>query len=183
MRGRVISEELWAAVSVADIAPTGGQALAVDAHVDKATASIVLADAQGRAKLVAHAEGTGWLLAMLTEHAKRLDVPVAIDMRGPVPHLAADLEAAGVEVLRFQTADVVRACSRFWELLGDAKLRVKVATPLETAVAAAAKRPVGDAWLWLRPQATDVSPLVALTMAIEAAAGRGEWEGPPAIWA
>lgn len=182
-RDRAIPEALWQAVVRPDVTVSGGQALAVDAHADRSSSSIVLADNQHRAKLVAYQQGTAWLLPMLVEHAKRLRVPVAVDMRGPIPHLAEDLESAGVEVVKFGTSDVVRACSRFWELLADGKLTVKDAPPLVAAVESAAKRPVGDAWLWSRPASVDASPLVALTLAFDVAAGRGEWKGPPALWA
>lgn len=49
-------------------------------------------------------------------------------------------------------------------------MRVFPDRDLDAAVEGAARRPLGDAWVWARKSAeVDISPLVALTLALDAA--------------
>jgi hypothetical protein len=49
----------------------------------------------------------------------------------------------------------------------DQKIRIRRHSDLDDAVAGARKRSSGDAWAWARrDQSVDVSPLVAVTLAV-----------------
>jgi len=54
---------------------------------------------------------------------------------------------------------------------------------LDEAIASATKRPLGDAWAWSRKNATtDISPLVAVTLATFGLANRPAYDPLESIW-
>jgi hypothetical protein len=64
------------------------------------------------------------------------------------------------------TRDVVAACGAFYDAAMADTLRHPDQPVLNEALAAARKRPLGDAWAWHRKDtATDITPLVAVTFA------------------
>jgi hypothetical protein len=62
---------------------------------------------------------------------------------------------------------MTKACGMFFDDVAEARLRVKRDRRLDTAVASAARRFVGDAWKWVRRDSSvDITPLVAATVAL-----------------
>jgi hypothetical protein len=53
----------------------------------------------------------------------------------------------------------------FYDAVVDGSARLNRHPDLDAAVGGAAKRITGDAWVWARKGAVDVSPLVAITLA------------------
>jgi hypothetical protein len=70
-----------------------------------------------------------------------------------------------------------QACGQLVDLVTDRELVHLGSNELATAVRGARTRPLGDAWAWSRKNsAVDISPLVAATLALSAAANSGgDW--------
>jgi phage terminase large subunit-like protein len=90
---------------------------------------------------------------------------VVLDRGSPASSLLPLFERADVPVRLLSLPDFARACAD----LHDAVVRHTIAHRgdwrLTDAVAAATKRPVGDAWVWRRRGSADITPLVAATLA------------------
>jgi len=164
---RVISAQAWQQAT-GDHRPAGQITLAIDGTPDQSAASVVAADSTGRGELIDHRPGTAWVKDRTVELARRWNASVVVDARGPLGHLIGGLESERVEVVAFDTRDYIHACAAFIEQLPT--LRVRTHQAFTVAVAGAKKRPVGDSWVWARKGIdTDISPLVALTLAINGA--------------
>jgi hypothetical protein len=90
-----------------------------------------------------------------------------VDPGGPAGRLIADLEAAGVELVKPSMREVAQAAGQFYSgVAGDEPyVRHYDQSELSGALAAVQKRPLGDAWTWARKGPVDVSPLEAVTLA------------------
>lgn len=168
---RAIPVDMWEAATSERVAPDP-QVFAIDAHPDRLFASVVVADDRGRAELVSHEPGVLWITERIVELANRWDAPVVIGKRGPLAHLIERLEAAEVKVIPYTGFEYVSACGSFWDRLAAGRLQMRKHDAFDKAAAAARKRSVqgGDAWSWTRAtDDDDVSPLVALTLATDAA--------------
>ena len=79
-----------------------------------------------------------------------------------------DLEAAGINVLVLSRADYAAGCAKTYDGIRDHTVRHLASgqVPLDIAVAGAAWG-TGDARTWSRAKSTtDISPLVAVTLAV-----------------
>ncbi len=172
---RVIPAAAWVAVSRPHVAPQPPIVFAADATPDRQWASVAVADAEGRAEVVSHGRGAGWVLDRVLELAARWKAPVALDSYGPLSHLGDPLEARKVEVRRYGARDLAGACGNLFDRIMDGQVEIREHGALNAAAAAARKRAVGDAWAWTRRTTdSDISPLVAVTLALDAASAQGE---------
>jgi hypothetical protein len=114
---------------------------------------------------------------------------IAIDPKGPGGSLLTELRDAGLEVHEITATEQAQACGAFYNAAvgtppdpadpdDEGKpptLRHSDDPDLNTALAGARQRPLGDAWAWGRkPSAADISPLVAVTVAHHALALYGD---------
>lgn len=165
---RVIPKDVWDRV-VSESAPDGRLTFAFDVAPDRSSAAIAVADRQFRAEVIDHRAGTGWLADRLVELAGKWDALVVVDKQSAAGSFAQELEDAGVDVARWGTDEVASACGRFYDRVFDGQVKVRSHDGLHAAVAGAARRNVGDRWLWgRRTSSTDISPLVAVTLALGA---------------
>jgi hypothetical protein len=87
--------------------------------------------------------------------------------------IVAELGRVGVTVDPVGASDHARACGTFVDLLAAGRIAHRSQAVLDVAVLGAARRPLGDAWLWSRARSNvDISPLVAVTLAAWAATTR-----------
>lgn len=175
---RVIPTAAWERV-LADVAPDGALVFGVDINPQRSFASIAVVDREGRAELGQYGAGTSWVVGRIKELASKWNSPVALDESGPAGSLVPELEACGVQVIKVAGRDLASACGLIYDAIGDEKLHIRNAMPmvehLTAAVDAARRRPLGDAWAWTRKDtASDISPLVALTVAYWAACSTNE---------
>lgn len=177
---RVIPAAMWARVCVPGLDLGGSLVFGVDVSADRGHASIVAVDPQGCAELVEHREGTGWIADRVVELVARWDGEVVADERGPVAPILPEIESRGVPVVRYGSGQVAAACGRIFDAIADATVQVRAGSAaLDAAVAGARKGIVGDAWYWRRRDAkVDISPLVALTVAFDRAAGNSRSSEP-----
>jgi len=123
-----------------------------------------------------HAD-TAWVVPRLVElDRKHKPSAVIIDPAGPAGSLIQPLEGAGVVVTQVSAREGAQACGQFYQAVVDSKtLRHRGDQSLTAALAGAVLRPLADAWVWdRRSGASDVSPLVAATLALW---GAGKFPG------
>lgn len=163
----------WAQCSDPSSTMTGKPALAVDVPPDLSSASIAVAGAGAsglHVELVEQCASTAKAVEVLTAMHKAHRCPVQLDPRSAAGALIPDLLAARVPVVEVSTTDLVKACAHLKQLVRDRQLRHRQQQPLDTAVAGASVRTVGEGWAWARKVSTvDISPLVAVTLAAWAA--------------
>ncbi len=100
---------------------------------------------------------------------------VVIDAQSPAMSLVPDLTERHVRVTVTGVRDIARACGRVTDMLAAGTLTHRPDTDqpqLAVAAAGATRRPVGQAgaWAWNRGTTdTDISPLVACTLAVHGA--------------
>ena len=168
----VIDPREWAALADSSSAPVDPVAFAVDVAPDRRTASIAVAGR--RADGLLHVEvpdnrsGTGWVVERLAGMAQRAKPSaVVLDVAGPAGSLLPELERAGVTVTTTSAREMSQACGAFYDAVAEKRLRHLDGIALNTALGAARKRPLGDAWAWHRKDtAADITPLVASTLAL-----------------
>lgn len=93
---------------------------------------------------------------------------VGYDKSGPALDLADELGRRGVvELQGTSTREYATACSQLLQLVVDQLLRHRGTSALDRAVANAAKRELGDLWLWSRrTSAGSIAELEAATVAL-----------------
>ncbi len=163
---RVIPLEAWTAVCSLDAKPDGRVTFALDCNPERSWASIAVADPSGNIELLDHERGTGWLVVRAAELVHKWGASLAIDPTSPAGAFIVPLEHAGVRVIPVGGQEFAKACGAFYDAVHEATVKIRLSGDLDTSCAAAKKRPVGDAWVWARKTtATDISPLVAATLA------------------
>lgn len=170
---RVIPADIWNAACSDQVKPEGSLRFSVALATDRSSAAICVADSDSRAELVDSREGVSWVVDRVVELCVKWGAELALDGFGPEGSLADDIEARGVRVVRYSTREVARACGLFFDGVADGRVRVRRSDTLDAAVAGARRRSSGDAWVWARKDGgADVSPLVALTLALDRGAKR-----------
>lgn len=175
---RVIPEATWRAACSPDAAPSDPLTFAVEVSPDRDWAAIVAAgkDADGGTvvELIDYRAGVGWLpdrcAQLVADHRARL----VIEARSPAAAVA------GIDATEIATGDAVKAAGAFYDGIADGRLTVRSDPRFDTALAAAARQPVGDAWRFGRKAGGDVCPLNA---AVLAAWGASTTKPPPKIFA
>lgn len=165
---RVIPAALWEQAKDPRTAPDGRFALGFDVNPERTSASIVVADEQMRAELVEHTDGLATVVDRIAEIAERWSMPIVVDGQSPAGSFINELKARHLNVRTYSTREVAAACAVLYDGIADGKVKIRPSEALDTAAAAARKRQVNDSWIWgRRDSSEDVSPLIALTLAIE----------------
>jgi len=161
--------------------------LAYDISPERRT-SIAAAGRNGEGKwhveLVASWPGTAKLVEKMVE-LRELHNPFEIvaDGYGPSASMVRDLLDAGVEVRMLNSSEHGQACGLMADAVVNRNLRHLGSQALTNAIRGAATRPLGDAWAWSRRNSSvDISPLVAMTLALSAAMGMPDDNSGVMIW-
>ena len=171
-----------------EIAPDSPLWWGIDVSADRLHASIAVCgkrtDGKWHVELAEYRPGSGWLVNWLRDAAPtyRAGMRVALQSRGaPVSSMSEVFEAIdGVSVIECAGRDVAGWSGRLWDAVAACDPDSESdATPvmhrpqaaLDLAANIAATRPMGDgAWAWDRNKSLeDISPIVAVTMALGAA--------------
>jgi hypothetical protein len=97
--------------------------------------------------------------------------------------MVSRLEERGVKVQKVTAAEHAQACGLMLDLVAEGGLRHLGSLELADAIKGASSRNLADGWVWSRKSSrTDISPLVAATLALWAAAGMPEDSSDPVIW-
>lgn len=170
-KSAVIAPHVWASVADSRSQAVGRPVFALDMTPDRSRVSIGMAGsrADGRAhvELVENRNGIDWIVDRCTELNKRWRPDsFVIDAGSPAGALVTTLKAAGLPILTVGTREVGQSCGAFYDAVQSGSLRHIDQPLLNTALGAARKRLLGEAWAWHRMDATDISPLVAVTLAL-----------------
>lgn len=159
----------------------------VDISADRTHASIAVCgrrtDGAWHVELAEYRSGTGWLAKWFMQAAPNYPggMKVALQSKGaPIASMMDVLGAIdGVEIIECHGKDVAGWCGRLYDAVAastegeiDAVPIHHISQPaLDLAANIASTRPMGDgAWAWDRNKSTeDISPLIAVTMALGAA--------------
>jgi hypothetical protein len=168
----VVDLEAWAAAGDPLSQPFDPVCFAVDIGPDAAFTSIAVAGTTPSGKthveVVDRRRGTGWVTDRLEELRDRWNPSaIVIDPIGPVGSLLPSFAVAGLDVTELGMREHARACGLFKVLVEEGRLVHKDQPGLTAALESARKRDAGEAgaWLWNRRDETDISPLVAVTLA------------------
>lgn len=185
----VVAPEVWAAcIDVASEAQDP-VAFAFDVSPDRSTTSIGVAgkrdDGVSHVEVVERKRGTGWVVERLVGLAAAHAADVIIcDGAGPAASLIAPLKRAlkdaglQVEVVVVNAKEHAQACGVFYDATDQGALRHLDTPELNAAVDGARQRPLGEAWAWSRKSSgVDITPLVAVTLALWGCAGSGPESG------
>lgn len=182
---QIIPAAAWAAAFAPASPRNGGKvwmAIDISPGVDNKgrTASVAVASYRGaeiHVAVIAYGVGTAWVAAKLGELTRLHTVQrLYIDPTGDAGQIMADIKRtamANLEVV--DTRTMAAACGRFHQGVIDRVIRHADQQLLNAAVEGADKRTLDDSWAWKRrTSTTDISPLVAATLAAWGAAIDGE---------
>lgn len=169
---QAIPPDAWASCADPDSRSLDPVVFAVDVDPHRAWSSIVScglrADGLPSVSVVEHRRGTDWVVPRLVELYERWSPgAIVLDKVGPVGSLLPDLAKADITPVSPTTQELVQACGAFYDAAVNDRLRHRDEAVLNAALRGAVKRPLNDAWAWARKSSgTDVSPLVAATLAL-----------------
>lgn len=171
----VVDMARWAQLVDAESQIDGPVVFAFDVSPERSgaiAAAGLRADGRFHVEVIQARKGTSWIAGWLAERVEaHRPFEVVCDSKGPVGSVLPAVEDAGVTVRTVDVGEHADACGKFVDLIAEADLRHLGQPVLEAALRGAATRPLGDAWLWSRKSSgTDISPLVAATLAVDAAA-------------
>ncbi|HVV71980.1 MAG TPA: hypothetical protein VHI52_10850, partial [Verrucomicrobiae bacterium] len=174
--GRALSPAQWAECLEYGSEIVGDPVYALEVAEDRQWACVGAAGSNTEGHIHveygAYRRQTEWIVDFFKDLASRRRVKVVIQPGSPAGSLIAELEALKINVLRVTPQDYAQACGGFYDAVTATRdLRHAGQPALEVAVSAAQKRRSGESWVWDRrnPQ-TDISPLVAVTLAYWSAA-------------
>lgn len=170
---QIFGPGVWAACLDEESRPVSGHRWALDVHPDLDWASFAGAatreDGLTDLAVLDRRRGTAWVVTRAVEIAERVGAPLQVDPRSAAGGLVDDLRKAGVVVVEVGVLAYAKACARLKLAVLDRTVRHRGQGPLDSAVAGAAIRPVGETWVWARLSSqVDISPLVAATLAFGA---------------
>jgi hypothetical protein len=110
--------------------------------------------------------GTAWILDRAAAlNADWAPIGFVLNPSAPAGSLIPAMQALGIEPILVTGREEVQACGAFFDALVDRKIRHGNQGALNIAVEQAAKRPIGDAWVWHRRSVADIGPLNGATLA------------------
>lgn len=172
VQGVVIKPDDWMACEDQNSREADDLAFGIDVAADRSSASIAVAglrmDEITHVEVVENRGGMGWVPERVAQLVKDWEpVAVMVDSIGTSGELIPKLQALGIDVMVGSTKDATQGCGSFLTAVENRTLAHIGQPGLNEAVAAARSRPVGQdgAWAWNRKDATDITPLVACTLA------------------
>ena len=171
--GQAVDLDAWAGLADVDT-PSAPVALAFDVSADRANAALVQAGRTPAAltmvEVLSYRRGAAWLEDDIRAWRRAHPFGVIVADSLAAGTVADRLEAAGVDVLRTGSAQMGRACADLVDQVSARTIAHRAQAVLDDTLASAGRRVLGDGWAWSRRNSdTDISPLVAATLAAWAA--------------
>jgi len=172
---RVISSDSWKVVAAANLQDDGGEvSIAIDVSPDRSTATIASAawttDDIPYVDVIESRRGEAdWGVTKFVELVERHNVrAVVIDAASNANTLIDPLRQFGVTVTVTNARQMSVACGMFYDAVMEQTVRHLDQPLLNSALAAARKRPIGDGgWGWSRKNSeSDITPVTASTLAL-----------------
>lgn len=168
----IIDAATWARCADMLSQPVDRLTLGVDIQPDRSSGSIAVAgqraDGKWHVEVIDNRNQVGWIVDRVVGIYKRQPIrTVVLDARGPAISLADALEAKGVKLTVTRAENMASACGLFYDAVMEDELRHLDTPVLNSALGAARRRSLGDAWAWTRKNSmSDIAPLVACTLAL-----------------
>ena len=181
---RVIPAAVWDVACRVDVAPAGRMFFSLDVNPERSAACLaVVGDGVPvTAEVIEHRPSVGWVVERTAEVLSRWPgAHVVVDGRGPAGSLVPELRRAGVRVVELAPGEVQHACAAFFDDLADGRLSIRRHAALDVATLAVTRQTIGDAWRWARRDSSDITPLMAVTLAHWAATRRQDSLAVPQI--
>jgi phage terminase large subunit-like protein len=171
--GAAIELDAWSTLADLDTAAQP-VALAFDVSTDRANASLVQAGTTPNGttvvEVLAYRRGAAWLEDDVRAWHRAHPFGVIVADALAAGTVADRLESVGVDVLRTGAAQMGRACADLVDQVAARSIAHRGQAVLDDTLAQAGRRILGDGWAWSRRNSdTDISPLVAATLAAWAA--------------
>lgn len=184
LEGVVIDPELWASRADEHSKAVDPVCFALDVAPDRSRGAIGVAgrrdDGRFHVEVVDHRHGTGWMAERAAELVENHSpAAVILDAGGPGASLLPDLEDLGVKLTLINAKEQAQACGALFDAVEQDTIRHLAEQSLASAIKGAVKRPLSDAWAWSRVNSSiDISPLVAVTLALWAVQTTPTYDGP-----
>jgi hypothetical protein len=168
----VIDLDLWDTLGDPLASPLDPVAFAIDVNPDSSFTSIAVAgksaDGTVFTQVVKRERGTGWVIDEIERLvASWSPTSVTLDAIGPAGSLLPGFAERGIEIDVVSMTQYGQACGGFKAMVDESRLVHNAQTGLRAALESARKRPLGESglWGWHRRDTTDITPLVAVTLA------------------
>lgn len=181
---QIIPAAAWAKAYAPKTPRTGKVWMAVDVSPGQAgqgrSASIAVASWRGaeiHTEVIAYGPGTAWVADKIGELTRLSKTQLLyVDLTGPIKQILPDIKLKSMAKIELvDSPTMAAACGRFHQGVMDQVLRHRDQDVLNAAVQGADKRTLDDQWAWKRRTSTsDISPLVAATLASWGAAISGD---------
>jgi hypothetical protein len=190
---QVIARETWDGLADVHSTMVGTVAFAFDVNPERTYSAIAVSgvreDGRRHLEVIDHKSGTRWVVDRLVELvAKWGPCAIVVDGAGPAASLIAELETAGIGLqsdggllVKATAGDMAQACGALFDAALSDEVRHLGQSMLDSALRAARKRDRGDTFTWSRQSGSDISPLVAVTLASHGHAVYGRSEVDPAL--
>jgi len=178
----VVPLSVWASLTDRFSTPGNDIVLAFDSTPDGARSSIAIAsqrtDGRIHVELIDNQEGIGWLAARIKQlerdHAPRY---IVCDAKSPAANILPEL---GMQVRELNAVEACKHYAGFVAACNEGVLVHREDSLLTTALSGAVRRSLGDAFAWSRRNSSiDVSPIVAVSMALYITQAEGQGQG---VW-
>lgn len=165
----VLDMDKWDELADRESQFQGRPALAIDVPPSRTSISIAAAglreDGRLHLELIEQSGLTGAPERLRELQDRHFPQALIIDPASPAGAILQDLDRAGVRYTTVTARQYAQACGALYDANEAGSLVHLDQEPLNTALLAAKKRTLGDAWAWDRKDGTDISPLVAVTLA------------------
>ena len=122
------------------------------------------------AALLSHGDGDGWLAGDLLDAARAVHpLEIAVDGLSPGSAVMPQMEQSGWQMHRTGPEQMARCCALLFSRVSAAAIQIVADDALTSAAVGAIRRPIADVgWAWHRRHGTglDITPLVALSLAV-----------------
>ncbi len=179
----IVPLAVWNGLTDRFSTPGSDLILGFDSNPDGSRSSICIAskrtDGKHHIELVVNEDGTGWLAArinqLVRDHSPRY---VVCDSKSPASIVIPDL--VGCNVRQLNAVEATKHYAGFVAACMEAQLVHRDDPKLTTALTAAVRRPLGDAWAFSRRNSScDISPICAASMALYIVQSEGQGIG---VW-
>jgi hypothetical protein len=135
-------------------------------------------------EIIENRPGTRWVIERVAELRDEWQpCAIVVNPAGPEGSLIADLTEAGVETVQPSSREVGQAFGMFFDgTVTEKTLWHRPDAVLDRALMGARARTLGDAQTWDQRGSTDISPIVAATLAVWGFAAHGSDNRAPIIW-
>jgi hypothetical protein len=118
-------------------------------------------------EVIDYRQGTGWVVSRVVDLTERhISAAVIVRPGSPAGALIQDLADAGVRVIKASAQEYAQACGMFFDAVVEGQFRHLGQGELDYSVRAAQQKRAGDAWVWDIRGDAEISPLVAVTLAL-----------------